>query len=82
MKLSKSQRLFINAGYMTRLIDEMKAWYKYDKRHGVHTSVDSKTIKLMKRKRKKLIREAVRAANEELDEAWHEGLSVGVDYTI
>jgi hypothetical protein len=82
MKLSKSKRLFINVGYMTRLIHEMKAWYKYDKRHGVHTSADAKAIKIIKQKRKKLIREALEASADEWEEAYYEGLRVGCDWEI
>lgn len=70
MKLSKSQRLFIKAGYMTRLLHEMKAWYKYDKRHGVHTSADAKAIKIIKQKRKKLIREASFESFKEHGKVW------------
>lgn len=79
MKLSKSQRLFIQAGYMTRLLVEMKAWYKYDKRHGVHTSADAKAIKIIKKKRKKLIREAVEATQDEYQNFYEEGLRAGYE---
>ena len=82
MKLSKSQRLFVQAGYMTRLLHEMKTWYKYDKRHGVHTSADAKAIKIIKQKRKKLIREALKASYDEWEEAYKQGIAVGCDWEI
>lgn len=82
MKLSKSQRLFVQIGRIDYLLLQIREFYKYDKRHGILVRDDASRIKRLKDKRKKLIREAVRAADEELDEAWHEGLCVGCDYEI
>lgn len=82
MKLSKAQRLFVQVGRIDYLLMNVKEFYKYDKRHGILVRDDASRINGLKEKRKKLIREAVRAADEELDKAWHEGLSVGVDWTI
>ena len=66
MKLTKAQRLFIKVG--EALADEkLYKWY--------HESDEdySKEISKAKRKRKKLIREAVLEAQVELDEAYHNG---------
>lgn len=82
MKLTKSQRLFVKVGRIEYHIDHLKSFYKHDKLTGAMLECYAHRMKELKEKRKKLIREAVMAANDELDEAWHEGLSVGVDWTI
>lgn len=68
MKLTKSQRLFIKAG--EALAEEkLYKWY--------HESDEdySKEISKAKRKRKKLIREALWAYEEELIRAFYDGVS-------
>lgn len=66
MKLTKSQRLFIKAG--KALADEkLYKWY-----YGLGEDY-SKEISKAKRKRKKLIREAVLAYESELKEAYNNG---------
>lgn len=84
MKLSKSQRLFIKIGEFNFMIGELKRMYRLDKLERIDKTraYYAKNIKNFKKRREKLLREAVRAADEELDKAWHEGLSVGVDWTI
>lgn len=78
MKLTKSQRLFIEAGESLAKEKELKRILAM----GFTTEHTPSSIAAHKRRKKELIREAVRAADEELDEAWHEGLSVGMDWTI
>lgn len=78
MKLTKSQRLFIKVG-------EALAFEKYWRSThamGITAKHVPSAIAAYKRRKKKLIREALLVYGEELDEAWHEGLSTGVDYTI
>lgn len=71
MKLTKAQRLFIKAG--KALADEkLYKWY--------HESDEdySKEISKAKRKRKKLIREALEAADKEYWNAYEEGEKEGI----
>lgn len=74
MKLTKSQRLFIEVGRIDRLLVETKRWYRYDKAHNIETHAWSKSIKLLKCERKKLIRTALLEAENENTEIYDEGL--------
>lgn len=70
MKLTKSQRLFIKAG-------EALATEKLDKYYDKFLSGYSKEISEDKRKRKKFIREAIKAYDEELLDKHTEGFNFG-----
>lgn len=74
MKLTKSQRLFIKAGRIDRLLEESKSWHKHDKADNLEIYVASKTIQLLKCARKKLIRTALLEAENENTEIYDEGL--------
>lgn len=70
MKLTKSQRLFVKAG-------EALATEKLDKYYDKFISGYSKEISEDKRKRKKFIREAIKAYDEESLEKHTEGFNAG-----
>lgn len=82
MKLSKSQRLFIQVGRIDYLLWNIREFYKYDKRHGILVRDDASRIKRLKDKRKKLIREALKASYDEWEEAYKQGIAVGCDWEI
>lgn len=77
MKLTKSQRLFIKIGEALAKEKIQRQIYELDCKLGVSScevmEKNAKAIAVTKRKRKKLIREAVFEAQVELDEAYHKG---------
>lgn len=76
MKLSKSQRLFIQVGRIEYLIDRLKLQMKHFTVNGLN---DPSRMKELKQKRKKLIREAVEAAQDEYQNFYEEGLRAGYE---
>lgn len=78
MKLSKAQRLFIKIGRIEYLLSNLKSYYEYDKRNGLKVDWYADRMKELKDKRKKLIREAVEAAQDEYLKAYNEGYGDGV----
>ena len=81
MKLTKSQRLFIKVGLALAEEKQERLMYKLDCFGEPYFTREelAKAIATAKRKRKKLIREAVMEARDELDESYRAGVEVG-DY--
>lgn len=73
MKLTKAQRLFIKAGEIYEEIAYCK-WV----RKGTATSDVASRIRQLKKKRKKLLREALEAANNEWWATYEEGEKEGL----
>ena len=76
MKLTKSQRLFVKVGELLAR-EKVERWlYKIDYKRGIFSrgyEKNAKAIAIVKRKRKKLIREAVLEAQAEFEEAYRNG---------
>ena len=79
MKLSKSQRLFVQVGRIDYLLWNIREFYKYDKRHGILVRDDASRIKRLKDKRKKLIREALTESCDEYQQFFDDGLFAGYE---
>lgn len=78
MKLSKSQRLFIKAGESLAKEKELKRILAM----GFTTEHTPSSIAAHKRRKKELIREALKASYDEWEEAYKLGIAVGCDWEI